>query len=191
MIYNTLYIVYNRLPNIHVRQCIFNAGVVLYIVCREIYQGGRIRTHVSYTYVRPCVHILQHPLSYSTVCSCVLKRIQIRIYDPLRLDTRDIIHTNCKCVVLSPQHSTVLVCYGKMLTAVNLFNTFILYGRCERKPHVMNGLLKSNTHHARLMSSTFTFNRIRCRFHPSSNTAGASFTQSQLTSHPLHSDSFA
>jgi hypothetical protein len=37
MIYNTLYIVYNRLPNIHVRQCIFNAGVVLYIVCREIY----------------------------------------------------------------------------------------------------------------------------------------------------------
>jgi hypothetical protein len=46
-------------------------------------------------------------------------------------------------------------------------------GRCERNPHVMNGLLKRNTH-ARLVSSAFTFDRIRRRFHPSSNTVARS-----------------
>ena len=54
-----------------------------------------------------------------------------------------------------------------MLIVWNLFFTFILCDRCERNPHVMNRLLKRNTH-VRLVSSTFTFDHIRCRFHPSS-----------------------
>ena len=56
-----------------------------------------------------------------------------------------------------------------MLTSTNLFNTFILCGRCERNLHAMNEILKGNTH-AKLVSSTFTFDRFRCCFHPSWNT---------------------
>ena len=83
------------------------------------------------------------------------------------------------------------MCRGKMLTVVNLFNTFILCGRCERKSHVMNGLLKRKPH-VRLVSSTFTFHHIRCRFQSSSNTVSHSssshYPHSSTGKHHRHID---
>ncbi len=85
-------------------------------------------------------------------------------------------------VVIS-RHPTVLGSIRKMLIFRISSIPFILCDRCERNPDVMNDILKRNTHE-RLVSSTFTFDRIRCRFHPSSNTVALS-SSSHSHSHLL------
>ena len=96
------------------------------------------------------------------------RRTQITVYGPLTHTwTHD--HLSLLCVVVPPHHSTVLTYWRKMLNYVILFNTFILCTKIWEKTTHVNDLWQRNIH-TTLVSSTFIFDHIRCRFHPSSNT---------------------